>query len=365
MSRRNSVAWCIGLLLIAGAVVMALCVKVPPKDDLGAKRFAAGSDTSGAQAQDIESSNHPVVVGFVGDLAVKGTKRNDGSVIPFVIGDALTLEAEALNATEYRWTLNGEVLKEKGQEWSVRKDREYEVVAAGELRFSVQVRGADPAAVSQPKETTLKTEPLYIESFEKSIVHDGDRSLTGEEFTVEVQMAEPIAADLDFYKFRYSVNDVPQKHPEDEQEWTSETDFTYKFPTPGQYSFKVEVRRATEKAAEKVAVLAEIITVADAVLLSFDAYPEKVAALGATVNLDVFPESLFGMSECRFGVKKMGAADFEWVLEEDGASWGAAERDWLPKEPGNYIVRAEVREAGKEEADDFREMLYTVMAGEF
>jgi hypothetical protein len=178
-------------------------------------------------------------------------------------------------------------------------------------------------------------------------------------------MAEPIAADLDFYKFRYSVNDVPQKHPEDEQEWTSETDFTYKFPTPGQYSFKVEVRRATEKAAEKVAVLAEIITVADAVLLSFDAYPEKVAALGATVNLDVFPESLFGMSECRFGVKKMGAADFEWVLEEDGASWGAAERDWLPKEPGNYIVRAEVREAGKEEADDFREMLYTVMAGEF
>jgi len=365
MSKWNLFAWCLGVLLIASAVLMAFRARVPKKDDLGAKSFAAGADIPSSPVPDIVPKNNPVVIGFVGDLAVRGTKRNDGSLIPFVIGDVLILDAETLNATEYRWTVNGEVLKEKGQEWSVRKDREYEVTAAGELRFSVEVRGADPNAVSQPKETRLKTEPLYIESFEKSIVHDEDRCLTGDEFTVEVRMAEPIKADLDFYKFKYWVNDMPQKHPDDNEEWTSENDFTYKFPTPGQYSFKVEVRRATEKAAERVAVLAEIVTVADAVLLSFDAYPDRVAALGATVNLDVFPESLYGKSECRFGVKKVEAADFAWVAGEDGATWGAAERDWLPTEPGNYIVRAEIREPGKEVADDFREILYTITAGEF
>ncbi|MGD0089316.1 MAG: hypothetical protein ABSE73_05290 [Planctomycetota bacterium] len=364
MKKWNLGAWCFGALLIAGAVVLAFRVKAPQKDGLRATRFEDGLPRAAAPGPDVVSKNYPVVIGFLGHLADRGTKRNDGSVVPFVIGDILTLDAEALNATEYRWTVNGAVLKEKDQEWSVRKDREYEVVAAGELRFGVEVRGADASVVSQPKETTLKTEPLYIESFEKNIVQDGDRCLTGDEFTVELALASPVMADLDFYQCRYFVNDVPQKDDEG-HEWTSETEFTYKFPAPGHYSFKVEVRRATEKAAEKTAVLAETITVADAVFLSFDAYPDKCAALGATVHLDAFPQSLFGKSECRFGIKKVEAADFAWVAEEDGAIWGEADRDWLPAEPGNYILRAEIREPGKEQADDSKEILYTVTVGEF
>jgi hypothetical protein len=184
MSKGNLFAWCCGVLLVAGAVLMAFRAKVAKKDELGARRFVTGPDAPRRIVPDLEENNNPVVIGFVGDLAVRGTKRNDGGLIPFVIGDVLTLDAEALNAIEYRWTVNGELLKEKGQEWSVRKDREYEVTTAGELRFSVEVRGSDSSAVSQPKETSLRTEPLFIESFEKSLIHDEDRCLTGEEFTV-------------------------------------------------------------------------------------------------------------------------------------------------------------------------------------
>lgn len=99
--------------------------------------------------------------------------------------------------------------------------------------------------------------------------------------------------------------------------------------------------------------------------MSFDAYPDKCAALGTTVGLDAFPQSVFGKSECRFGVKKVEAADFAWIAEQDGAIWGEADRDWLPTEPGNYILRVEIREPGKEQAEDSREILYTVTIGEF
>jgi hypothetical protein len=364
MGSRNLWAWGLGALLIAGAVVLALKAERPAERvGLGANGFESGN-TAAAGTPDVVARNCPVVLRFVGDLADGGSKRNDGETVPFVIGELLTLEAEALNAVEYRWTANGEVLKEKGQEWSVRKDREYEVKTAGDLRFSVQVRAAD-SAVSQPKETLLKIKALCIESFEKHITQDEDHCLTGDEFTVEVSLAEPATADLDFYLLRYLVNDVPVPHPDDGKEWTTERDFTYTFPEPGQYSFKVEVRRATEKAAEDSRTLAETITVADAVLLTFDAFPEKFAALGTSVALDVFPESIFGKSECRFGVKKVQAADFEWIADDDGTIWGAAERTWLPSEPGNYLLRAEVREAGKERPDDYREFMFTVTDGDF
>jgi len=367
MFKHNLWAWIVSALLIAGAIVAALRTETPA-GNLGTSRFETGAQAGrpGEAWPDIVPKNNPVVVRFVGDLADGGTKRNDGSVVDFVIGDLLTLDAEALNAVEYRWTVNGEVLKEKDQEWSVRKDREYEVKTKAELRFAVQVRGADPGAVSQPKETVLTTKALVIESFEKHITQqDEDRCLTGEDVTVEVSMAEPMTADPDFYLFRYSVNDVPMKHPDDGKEWTTEHDFTYTFPAPGQYAFKVEVRRATEKLAEETRVLAETVTVADAVLLTFDATPEKYAALGTTVQLDVFPESVFGKSECRFGWKKVEAAEFEWIPDDDGTFWGAAERSWLPREPGNYLLRAEVREPGKQQADDSRELIYTVTVGDF
>lgn len=365
MFRRNRWAWALGVVVIAGAIVLALR-RERPGAGFRTAAFDAGQPGGGTSAPDVVSRNDPVVVGFAGDLALGGTPRNDGTKVPFVIADILSLDAEALNATEYRWTVNGAVLKEKGQEWSVRKDREYEVQQAGAHRFSVQVRGADPSVVSQPKEIVVVTKALYVESFEKHITQqDEDRCLTGDDVTVEVTMAEPLAADLDFYLFRYFVNDVPVPHPDDGKEWTTERDFTYTFDKPGQYSFKVEVRRATEKHAEDSRILAETVTAADAVLLSFDAAPEKYASLGSTVALDVFPESIFGKSECRFGVKKVEAADFEWIPDEDGTIWGAAERSWVPSEPGNYLLRAEVRDSGKEQPDDYRELLYSVTIGDF
>jgi hypothetical protein len=364
MFRKQMWVWCVSGAIIAASVIMAFRIQ-RPKEGLGATNFEVAPKT-GAQDTPIVPRNWPVVVRFLGDLAEGGTKQNDGRLIPFVIADRLSLEAEATNAVEYRWTVNGEVLKdEKGLEWSRQKDRLYDVTTAGELTFSVQVRGADPAVTSHPKEVTLKTEPLFIESFEKALTQEDDRALTGEDYTVEVSMAEPLTADLDFYQFRYFVNDVPQKHPDDGKLWTTNSEFTYTFPKPGHYTFKVEVRRATEKQKEDERALAETVVVADAVLLSFDAYPDKIATLGRTVDLDVFPESVFGKSECRFGVKKVEEADFHWLPDDDGTIWGTAERAWLPTEPGNYLVRAEVRDAGKQQADDAREILYTITIGEF
>jgi hypothetical protein len=355
-------AWILGLGLIVGAVVFALKRELPNRG-LQAQHFSEHAE--GGTEKAIVPKDTSVVVGFVGDLLVGGDKRQDGSVIPFVIGEVLKLDAEAVNATEYRWTVNGEVIKDKDQEWSRVKDREYEVLKAGELQFSVQVRGANPDQVSAIKDIKLKTVSVYIESFEAALVHDDDRALTGDDYTVEVSLAEPITADDDYYLLRYSVNDTPVKHPDDDKEWTTEREFTYIFPAPGQYSFKVEVRRATEREVEASAILAETIVAADAVILSFDAAPDKYAPLGSTIDLEMFPQSLFGKSDCRFGFKKVTAADFQWIADDDGSVWGSDQRKWLPTEAGNYILRGEVREPGKPQADDSREILYQIVDGDF
>jgi hypothetical protein len=361
---KNLWAIMLGLAMIVAAVMMALTRDVTPKTDLGATQF--GPDKRNGEVAAIVAKDSPVIVGFVGDLAVGGDKRTDGQVIPFVIGELLELNAEALNAVEYRWSCNGEVVKDdEGNEWSKKKTRLFPVNTAAEFKFALQVRGARADQLSQPKEAIVKTVSVFIEDFEAAINQEDDRCLTGEDFTVQVTLAEPITADSDFYELRYLVNDVPVKHPDDGLEWTSERDFSYTFPTPGQYSFKVEVRRAGQKEPEANAVLAETIVVADAVVLSFDVTPDKYAALGTTVNMSMFPESIFGKSECRFGFKKVAAADFEWVPEADGTVWGEASRNWLPTEPGNYLLRGEVREAGKKQTEDYREILYTVVEGDF
>jgi hypothetical protein len=360
---KNIWAWILGLGLIVGAVVFALKRDLPDRG-LQAHNFSEQSG-GGDNGKTIVPKDTPVVIGFVGDLLVGGDKRQDGSVIPFVIGEVLKLDADAVNAIEYRWMVNGEVIKDKEQEWSKVKNREYEVVKAGELQFSVQVRGANPDQVSAIKDIKLKTVPVYIESFEAALVHDDDRALIGDDYTVEVTLAEPITADDDFYLLRYSVNDMVVKHPDDEKEWTVERQFTYTFPSPGQYSFKVEVRRATEREVEASAILAETIVAAEAIVLSFDAVPDKYAPLGSTIDLEMFPQSLFGKSECRFGFKKVTAAEFQWIADDDGSVWGHDQRKWLPTEAGNYILRGEVREPGKPQADDSREILYQIVDGDF
>lgn len=354
----------LGLIILVTAIVMAMTAQMPEKTPGGA-RWTPDTPTPNQKVPDVVAKDAPVVIAFRGDLAAGGNKEPDGTVIPFVIGDLLTLAADATNAVEYRWTVNGVPLKEKDQEWSKRQDREFEVKKAGELRFALQVRGADPSQLSQPKEVLVKTVALHIESFSASLLEEDDRCLTGEEYTLEVSMTEPLTADLEFYQFRFWVNDEIVKNPEDDEEWSTESDFTYTFPSPGQYSFKVEVRRATEKEAEGSATLAEVIVVADAIVLSFDAYPDKHVPLGGKVDLDAFPDSIFGKPEARFGVKKITDADFKWLPEKDGAIWGEAHRDWMPTEPGNYILRCEVRETGNEKADDSRELLFTVTDTDF
>ena len=363
--------WGLGALIVVGGVVLGITKSDAPSN-IQSSKFEDKSDAdkiNGANADSalpsIVAKSAPVVTGFRGDLANGGSKENDGTVIPFVIGEYLTLDADATNATEYRWTVNGILIKDKDLEWSTRKEREYEISAASDLRFTVQVRGADKNLPSLPKEVIIKPVPLYIKSFDALLTEEPDRSLTGEDYSVEVDMQDPVGADPDFYRFRYLVNDVPVKHPDDGLEWTTERDFTYTFPAPGRYSFKVEARRSTEKEPEDSKVLAETIVAADAVALSFDTTPEKYAPVGTTVDMNMFPISIFGKSECRFGVKKIVEADFKWLEDETGTIWGESERSWLPNEPGNYLVRAEVREAGKEQADDFREVFYTVTEGDF
>jgi len=357
----------LGLIFLIVAVVLAMTARVPEKTPGSAKWSPDGPPNKTGQKiiPDVIAKDAPVVIAFRGDLAIGGNREQDGSMIPFVIGDILKLEADVTNAVEYRWSVNGQVIKEKDQEWSKRQDRELELKQAGELRFSLQVRGADIAQLSQPKEALVKTVAVNIESFNASLLQEDDRCLTGEDYTVEVTMTEPISADLDFYCFRYWVNDEIVKHPDDDEEWTTESDFTYTFPAPGQYSFKVEVRRATEKEAEASSTLAEVIVVADSVLLTFDSSPEKHAPLGTKVDMDAFPESLFGKPEARFGVKKLTEADFKWLAEKDGTIWGDSQREWLPTEPGNYILRAEVRESDKDKTDDYRELLFTITDTDF
>lgn len=363
---KNSWAFWIGGVVVLAGIMAGLLRQLPARQTgTGATNLGDRAPQTVPHPDILATNNIPVVLGFKGDLEDGGISRNDHTLIPFVIGDIVKLEAETLNAIEYRWTVDGEVIKDKDAEWAKRPDREWEVKAGGEHRFTVQVRGADEKSLSQIREKTLKTEKLFIESFEANIIEDEDRALTGGEYTVEVTMADPLVSDNDPYRFRYFVNDEIVKNPEDGEEWTTESSLTYTFPAPGRYSFKVEVRRATEKDPETSATLAQTIDVADAVLMSFDAYPENASTLGSTVNFTSFPTSTLGKSEVRFGVRRIDAADFDWIPEEDGSVWGEDQRDWHPTEPGTYIVRAEIREPGKPQYDDYRELKYTITEGGF
>jgi hypothetical protein len=369
MNGNNWWAWLLGLALIAAGVVLGLTA--PRQNPAENARFADPEKPSTEQKV-VVALNRPVVTAFVGDLLDGGKKRRRGPLVPFVIGEQITLEAEAQNATEYRWTVDGVALPDdKGQEWSAKNKREYVIPRAGVVKFGAQVR--DKEQVSQIKETSLTTAALAVEGFEPYIAETWDeRVLTGYDYTVEVDIEDPQFTEVDdYYRFRYLVNDRPVMNPDDatededhDGEWCREKRLTYTFPGPGHYSFKVEVRRYNSKVVEDTRELLEPIIVADALLLEFGADPENSALVGTPVTLSAWPYSNTGVSQCRFGVKKLGTAEFKW-LEEDGLDWNSDKRIWLPSEPGIYELRAEVRELGKGEAQDFRQIQYVVKDDDF
>jgi hypothetical protein len=376
MNHPRWLVWLAAVAMVFGALALALFRQPPKGNVLGGTGSFTRSTSGQSNGQDspldgssaIVPKNAPVVLGFIGDLHNQGNPQDDGIIEPFVVGETLKLEVEALNAIEYRWLADGQVLKEKEQEWSPRPDRFFEVFKPGPVTFTVQVRGAESSLVSLPKTTTLTFPPLKIMKLAKSIIHDDDEHfLTGDTIFLEAQMASALGADPDYYRFRYFVNDSPIKHPDDDEEWSSNDVLPYVFATPGNYSFKVEARRTTEKQPEDTFELAETVVVADAVLASFDSRPdnEKGASIGTPVEFSSFPNSRAGKSECRFGIKKINVANYVWLTEENGAVWGDCSRTWVPTEPGTYLVRCEIRETGKEVADDFREMYFTVTDGNF
>lgn len=363
---RNMWVWTVAIVIVIAAALFALLREAPaPANPFG--QLSLGGDPV-----KIRPLNAPVVTGFLGDLLVRGNKQEDGTLEPFVCGESLKLECEAHNAVEYRWAVNGTVLKEKDQEWTSQAERFYEVWKPGKYNFTVEVRGADKS-VSLPKSTDLDILPLKIMTFEKNILHpDDERFLTGSDIVLEVSMAQSMGAGPDFYEYRYFVNDELIKNPENDPdevatEWTNSSSLIYTFPAPGSYTFKVEARRTGETAPEDRQELSETIICGDAVLLSFDSVPdnEKGAVLGSQVWLSSFPISREGKSECRFGVKKINVADYTWLPEETGTIWGDSGRTWVPIEAGTYLIRCEVRELGKQTADDFREMYFTIVDGNF
>jgi hypothetical protein len=364
MAIKQNVAVIVGLGIVIVAVVLAL-MKPVPAGSLNATRFGDGS-SSGSAASIVVQKNAPIVLRFLGDLAIAGHRENDGTTFPYVIADEIKLEAEVVNGVEYRWTVNNQpILDSNKKEWSSKLERTFLFEKSGSHIFALQVRGAKDDLLSQPKEVKLDIETLRIQSFEPSLVEDDDRVLVGEEFTVEVEMVDPLTADLDFYEYRYSVNDVPIKHPDTDEEWSTENSLTYPFEKPGRYNMKVEVRRAGQTEVEASMALADTVIVGSALLLSFDTSPEKYSQLGKPVKLDAFPESVSGKDECRFGFKKVIDSEFEWIKEDNGAEWGYGERKWTPREAGNYLLRVEIRETGRTQVDDYRELLFTVTEGDF
>jgi len=365
MAIKQNIAVVLGLGVIAVAVVLAF-MKPISNDSLNATRFGDGSKGIDPGNAVVVQKNAPIVLRFIGDLAIGGHKENDGTTYPYVIADEIKLEAEVVNGVEYRWTANGQpILDSDKKEWSSKLERTFLFEKSGTHVFALQVRGAKPDLLSQPKEANLEIDTLRIVSFEPSLVEDDDRVLIGEEFTVEVEMVDPLTADLDFYEYRYSVNDVPIKHPETDSEWSTENSLSYLFEKPGRYSMKVDVRRAGQKDVEASMALADTLVVGNALLLSFDSAPAKYVQLGKPVKLDAFPESVSGKDECRFGFKKVVDTEFEWIKEDNGAEWGYGERKWTPREAGNYLLRVEIRETGKAQVDDYRELLFTVVEGDF
>lgn len=374
MHGKRGVWWAAAVCIVAAGIIAGLTVKPKKDGGFGTSSFRAGGtgknkngggDGNGVGLGVRSATTGPLLLGFKGDLAKGCMEESEEGVTPFVVGSILGLDVEWRNATRFRWTCNGKVVPDKdGEEWGPRAERWFEVKKPGEMTFTVQARGENPRKLSGILKRTIKTESLHITSFSPSIYDEGeDRVLTGDDYTVEVETAEP-DDDVE-YLYRYFINNRPIKHPEDGKEWTTEDSLTYAFPVPGKYTFKVEVRRKGAKVPEATATLSPIV-VADAIIENFDATPENTAPAGSEVLLDTFIMSLNGDVECRFGVMPLQeGTKYEWILTENGNEWGGESRMWRPTVPGNYRIRVELRDNNGDGPDDVREIpSFIVTAGE-
>src|SRR5436190_23993678 len=136
MKNTRWVVWLAAVAMIFGAIALALLRQPKNGNALGGTGSFTGSYSSAPGQSGIGSDpgyaivpkNAPVVTGFLGDLLNQGNPQGDGILEPFVVGETLKLEAMALNAVEYRWMADGQVLKEKELEWSPRPDRFFDVL---------------------------------------------------------------------------------------------------------------------------------------------------------------------------------------------------------------------------------------------
>jgi hypothetical protein len=356
LSRQDTAMLLAGALIVAAGVGLAFLGETPGPSRPPADPSPPALDTERLPS---EAPGAPALLRFTGDLDLGGLPGEAGQPRPFVVGEVLTLAVDARDAPELRWTCNGKELLEDGRAWSAAREREFAVDAPGAYHFTVQGRNGE--ALTRKLERRVEVLGAKIESFDSDItsVATSNRYLTGETCSLLVEMVEPIRETR--YLFRYSVNGKPIPHPDDEQEWTEADDLVYTFEKPGEYHFKVYVRRAEVETAEDSASLSMPIRVGDAVIYDVDASPEH-GVIGQEVVLDATVWNLEGPMECRFGVldTKQPGAGIQWLKAPDGREWGASQRTWLPGAAGVFRIRVEVRDGKGAEADDFWESHYTV-----
>lgn len=356
MSKHDLTLLLVGALIVAAGVGLAFLgggTKQKPLPDHG----TPPDDL--IVTEDPIDTGEPVLLGFKGDLALGGLQGHGGDPKPFVVGEVLTLDVESKNVRELKWTCNGKELTEKGQVWSAEQTREFPCDSAGSFLFEVRGRSGDQ--LTEALERRVEVKALKIESFDCDVtsVATTNRYLTGESCSLHVEMVEPMRETP--YRFRYLLNRKPVKHPDDGLEWTSSDHLAFKFENPGEYHFKVEVKRADSEEAEDSMSLSMPIRVGDAVIYDLDVTPEH-GTVGRQVVLDATVWNQEGPLTCRFGVLDVRQPEkgTQWIKTAEDKEWGGSQRTWIPDKAGVYRIRAEVRDQKGDDADDFWELHYTV-----
>lgn len=329
---------------------------------LGSEAFRQPALLTGGAESD---GGKPRLRGFTKDLLAGGQTDALGENLPFVVGDELELDAEGRNVDEYRWSCNGKVLPDGGQEWSSASLRPFPLDAPGTYRFVVEARDSKSGQAAEPLEKSLDVPGVKLVSFAPEFNEDAEHVVTGTELGFQADAVTPLR--LVEYRYRLLVNGTAIQ--QDGEEWTDSDWFGYTCAKPGRYRFKLQARRAStgqvESELEWPLGLGKELIVADAVLEDFAHSGSEHCTVNSAVTLDATVESKNDEEvEVRFGFRSMQQDDpVEWIAGDDGKVWGSAQRRWVPLRAGNFHLRAEVRIKGREVADDFREILILISEG--